>query len=67
MPEALLAGSHEFSCGISTSNHMFGKAIWNKLPKCVFESFETARVKREPFQNFQKLQIYPKKPPEPNM
>ena len=39
---------------ISTGNHMFGRAIWDKLPKCVFENFEIARVKRGQFQNFQK-------------
>ena len=34
---------------------MFGKAIWNKLPECIFENFETARVKKgRQFQNFQK-------------
>ena len=22
---------------ISTSNHMFGRATWDKLPKCIFE------------------------------
>ena len=32
---------------------MFGKAIWDKLPECIFENFETARVNREQFQNFQ--------------
>ena len=31
---------------ICTSNHMFARAIWGKLPKCVFENFEIARVKR---------------------
>ena len=31
---------------IRTSNHMFGRAIWDKLPKCIFENFEIARVKR---------------------
>ena len=30
---------------ISTSNHMFGRAIWDKLPECIFENFEIARVK----------------------
>ena len=28
--------------------------IWDKLPKCIFENFETPRVKREQFQKFQK-------------
>ena len=39
---------------ISTSSHMFGRVIWDKLPKCIFENFETAWVKREQFQNCQK-------------
>ena len=39
---------------ISASNHMFGRAIWDKLPKCIFENSETALVKRVQFQNFQK-------------
>ena len=30
---------------ISTSNHMSGRAIWDKLPECIFENFEIARVK----------------------
>ena len=25
---------------ISTSNHLFGRAIWDKLPECIFENFE---------------------------
>ena len=37
-----------------TSNHMFGRAIWNKLPECIFENFEITRVKRGQFRNFQK-------------
>ena len=24
---------------------MFGRAIWDKLPECIFENFEIARVK----------------------
>ena len=39
---------------VSTSNHMFGKAIWDKLPERIFENFETVRVKQGQFQNFQK-------------
>ena len=35
-----------FHCAVSTSNHMFGRAIWDKLPECIFENFEIARVKR---------------------
>ena len=31
---------------ICTSNYMFGRAIRYKLPECIFENFETARVKR---------------------
>ena len=41
---------------INTSNHMFGRAIWDKLPECVFESFQIAQVKRGQLENFQKLQ-----------
>ena len=32
---------------------MLGTAIWDKLPKCIFENFE--KVKRGQFQFFQKL------------
>ena len=35
---------------------MLGRAIWDKLPECIFENFEIARVKREQFQIFQKRQ-----------
>ena len=38
----------------SRSNHMFGRAIWDKLPKWIFEIFEIAQVKRGQFQNFNK-------------
>ena len=24
---------------ISTTNHMFERTIWNKLPECIFENF----------------------------
>ena len=41
---------------ISTSTHIFGWAIWDKLPECIFENFEITRVKRGQFQNFQKSQ-----------
>ena len=53
---------------ISTSNHMFGRAIWDKLPKCIFENFEIAWVKWGQFQNFQKSWgwLLPELP-EPNM
>ena len=40
---------------ISTSNHMFGRVIWDKLPKCIFEHFEVAQGKPGQFQIFQKL------------
>ena len=30
---------------ISTTNHMFGRAIWDKLPESSFQNFEIARVK----------------------
>ena len=38
----------------STSNHMLGRVILDKLPKWIFENFEIARVKRGQFQYFQK-------------
>ena len=38
---------------IRTSNHMFGRTIWDKLPKCNFQIFENAQVKQGQFQNFQ--------------
>ena len=37
-----------------TSNIMIGRAIWNKLPECIFKNFEIAQVKRGQFQDFQK-------------
>ena len=43
---------------VSTSNHMFGTAIWDELPKCIFENFKIAWVKREQFQNFQKSRVW---------
>ena len=33
---------------------MFSRVVWDKLPECIFENFEIARVKRGQFQNFQK-------------
>ena len=33
---------------------MFGKAIWDKLPECIFENFENVRVERRQFQDCQK-------------
>ena len=41
---------------ISTSNRMFGKAIWDKLSECILENVENARVKRRQFQNYKKSQ-----------
>ena len=37
-----------------TSNRMLGREIWYMLPKCIFESFEIARVKLGQFQNLKK-------------
>ena len=34
---------------ICTSNHMFGTAIWDQLPECIFKIFEIAQVKRGQF------------------
>ena len=25
------------------SNHMFGRAIWDKLPECIFEEFQKSK------------------------
>ena len=33
---------------------MLGKAIWDKLPECIFENLEIARVLQRQFQIFQK-------------
>ena len=33
---------------------MFRRTIWDKLPECILENFEIARVKRGQFYNFQK-------------
>ena len=35
---------------------MFGKVIWDKLPKHIFENVEIIRVRQGQFNNFQKLQ-----------
>ena len=35
----------------STSNHMSGKAIWDKLPQCILENIEIHRVKSGQLQN----------------
>ena len=43
---------------ISTSNHMFGRAIWDKLPKYIVEISEVAWVKQRIFQNFQKSRAW---------
>ena len=39
---------------ISTSNHMFRRAISDKSPKWIFENFEITQVKRGQFQKFRK-------------
>ena len=39
---------------ISTSNSMFGRVIWDKLPKCIAGNSEIVSVKQGKFQNFQK-------------
>ena len=38
---------------ISTSNHKFRRAIWDKLLKCIFENFEIAQVKKCYFKNLE--------------
>ena len=39
---------------LSTSNLLSGRAIWDKLPKSIFENIEVTWVKQKQFQNFQK-------------
>ena len=56
-----IKGNQEFSNNlltksVGTSNLMFGRAVWDKFPKCIFENFEIARVKRGQFQKFRKSQ-----------
>ena len=57
----ILAGERP---GICTSNHMFGRAIRDKLPECIFENFEIASVTRA-ISKFSKITrvIYPKNRP----
>ena len=31
---------------ICTSNHMFGRTIWDKLPKCIFEKLEILKLSK---------------------
>ena len=44
----------KFALKISTSNQMFGRAICDKLPEWIFESFEITLVKQGQFLNFKK-------------
>ena len=37
---------------ISSSDHMFGRAIWDKLPEYIFENFEIARLNEGNFKLF---------------
>ena len=39
---------------VCTSNHIFGRAIWDKLLKCISENLEIAPWQQGQFQNFQK-------------
>ena len=40
---------------VGNFNDMFWRAIWDKLPQCIFKNFEISPVKQGQFQNFQKL------------
>ena len=43
-------------------------SIWNKMPKCIFENFETDRVKKGNFKNFKNHEgDLHQKLPEPNL
>ena len=37
---------------ISSSDHMFARAIWDKLPEYIFENFEIARLNEGNFKLF---------------
>ena len=37
---------------VSTSNHMFGRVVWYKLPECIFGNFEIVLVKQGIFTIF---------------
>ena len=53
---------------MSTSDHMLGRAIWDKLSECIFENFEIARVKPGNFKIFENYEGgLSQKSPEPNM
>ena len=47
---------------------MFGKAIWDKLPECIFENFENARVEEGNFKIVKKHEgDLSQESPKPNM
>ena len=39
----------------SNSNHMFGRAIWDKLPKCIFENFWNSLSKTRAISKFSNI------------
>ena len=39
---------------------MLGRAVWDKLPECIFENFEIPQAKRGQFQIFEKSRGYNK-------
>ena len=43
------------SATVRTSNHMFGRAIWAKLPERFFENFEIARLKTRATSKYSKI------------
>ena len=49
-----------FMTPISTSNHMFGRAIWDKLTECIFENFVLTLIpfNRGQLQNSGQLQKF---------
>ena len=49
----------KFTSLISTGNHMLGRAIWNKLPGCIFENFEIENFAISKFSKIMRV-IYPK-------
>ena len=41
--------SFKINRAISNSNHMFGKAIWGKLPESILENYENFQKSRGSF------------------
>ena len=40
---------------VSTGNHMFGRAIWDKLPECLFETWAISKFSKVMFENEEEM------------